>query len=92
MIVAGSNLLDIATKTDLPASEVIRLLTYGEWAYVKDQNDWFRPYYYDLKNNKWYLDRDDVSSYIETINKLKPSYELNPKVLVVNYDEALGSN
>ena len=77
---------DIAEHLELPASEVLRQLTYGELFHVIDLEDWLRPFYYDPKNRKWYLDREDVSCYIEQINKLNITYRANKA------NEAVGSN
>lgn len=65
---------DRAEHLDLPASEALRKLSYGELYHVIDLEDWLRPFYYDPKNYKWYFDRDDVSCYIELINALNKTY------------------
>jgi hypothetical protein len=77
---------DVASHLDLPASEVLRKLSYGELYHVIDLEDWLRPYYYDPKNHKWYFDSDEVSCYIELINALNKTYRANKA------NEAVGSN
>lgn len=68
---------DIAEHLDLPASEVLRKLEYGELYLVVDLQDWLRPFYWDPKTFKWYFDRDDVSCYIEQVIKLNTTYRAN---------------
>ncbi len=68
---------DVAEHLDLPASEVLRKLSYGELYHVIDLEDWMRPYYYDPKNRKWYFDKDDVFNYTILINDLNKTYRAN---------------
>jgi hypothetical protein len=68
---------DRAEVLDLPASEILRKLSYGELFHVYDLGDWLRPYYYDPKNRKWYFDRDDVFNYTILINDLNKTYRAN---------------
>lgn len=63
-----------AEYLDLPTSEVLRLLSNGTLLSIVDLDDWFRPFYFDPKNYKWYFDRDDVFSYIQLINQLNTTY------------------
>jgi hypothetical protein len=77
---------DRANHLDLPASEVLRKLAYGELYNVHDIDDWLRPFYWDPKTYKWYFDRDDVSCYIELINYLNRTHRAN------RTNEAVGNN
>lgn len=77
---------DVAEHLDLPASEILRLLTNVELLHVIDTEDWLRPYYHNPKTYKWYFDNDEVSCYIELINALNKTYKAHKA------NEAVGSN
>jgi hypothetical protein len=68
---------DRAEVLDLPVSEVLRKLSYGELFHVYDLGDWLRTFYYDPKSAKWYFDNDEVFSYIDLINQLNKTYRAN---------------